>query len=149
MIHSSKRSVSDSPRILIIEDQWMIVDLIDDLLCDYGYAVSGTAHNIQSARGEIAKHNYDAVLLDIGLGDDHSPELADLLKEAGTPFAFVTGYNHAFASRHTDVPLLRKPFRPLQLIALLDRLTGLPANCDALAGTAPLPAFPTLEHKAE
>jgi DNA-binding response OmpR family regulator len=125
--HYSVRSVANSPRILIIEDQWTIADLIDDLLCDYGYAVSGTAHSIQSARDEIAKHNYDAVLLDIGLGDEHSPELADLLKQAATPFAFVTGYDHAFARRHTDVPLLRKPFTPTQLIGLLERLTMPPA----------------------
>lgn len=102
----------------------MIVDLIDNLLREFGYTVAGTAHNIHSARHEIAKHNYDAVLLDIGLGDEHSPELADLLKEAGTPFAFVTGYDHAAATRHADVPLLRKPFSPTQLIELLEKLIG-------------------------
>ena len=120
----SERSVASSPRILIIEDEWMIADLIDNLLREFGYTVAGTAHNIHSARHEIAKHNYDAVLLDIRLGDEHSPELADLLKEAGTPFAFVTGYDHAAATRHADVPLLRKPFSPTQLIELLEKLIG-------------------------
>ena len=135
--HYSECSVANSPRILVIEDEWVIVDLVNDLLREFGYTVSGTAHNIHSARHEIAKHNYDAVLLDIGLGDEHSPELADLLKEAGTPFAFVTGYDHAAATRHADVPLLRKPFSPTQLIELLEKLIGVPANCDAIAGTAP------------
>ncbi|HET7911031.1 MAG TPA: response regulator [Pseudolabrys sp.] len=135
--HGSERSVSGSPRILIIEDEWMIVDLIGGFLREFGYTVRGTAHNINSARREIAKRNYDAVLLDIGLGDEHSPELADLLKEAGTPFAFVTGYDHAFATRHTDVPLLRKPFSPAQLIGLLEQLVRPLANRDAVAGPAP------------
>jgi DNA-binding response OmpR family regulator len=135
--HYSERSVVSSPRILIIEDEWMIVDLIDNLLREFGYTVAGTAHNIHSARHEIAKRNYDAVLLDIGLGDEHSPELADLLKDAGTPFAFVTGYDHAAATRHTDVPLLHKPFSPTQLIEQLEKLIGPAANRDAIAGPAP------------
>jgi len=125
--------LANSPQVLIIEDEWIIADLIDNLLCESGYTVSGMAHDIHSARGEIAKRNYDAVLLDIGLGDEHSPELADLLKQAGTPFAFVTGYDHAFATRHTDVPLLRKPFSPNQLIGLIEWLVGVPANRDAIA----------------
>ena len=115
----------------------MIVALIDDLLREFGYTVSGMAHNIHSARNEIAKRDYDAVLLDIGLGDEHSPELADLLKEAGKPFAFVTGYDHAAATRHADVPLLRKPFSPTQLIEQLEKLIGRAANRDAMAETAP------------
>jgi DNA-binding response OmpR family regulator len=133
---NSERSVATSQRILIIEDEWMIVDLIDDLLCEFGYTVSGTAHNIDSARHEIAKRNYDAVLLDIGLGGEHSPRLADLLKETGTPFAFVTGYDHAAAARHADVPLLRKPFTPKQLIEMVETLVGRSASRDAIAGTA-------------
>ena len=75
---------------------------------------NGIQHPFCSSRDRQA--NYDAVLLDIGLGDEHSPELADLLKEAGTPFAFVTGYDHAAAPRHADVPLLHKPFSPTQLV---------------------------------
>ncbi|MFZ0065502.1 MAG: response regulator [Pseudolabrys sp.] len=126
--HYSECSVANSPRILIIEDEWVIGDLISDLLREFGYNISGMAHNVHSARREIAKHDYDAVLLDIGLGHEHSPDLADLLKEAGTPFAFVTGYDHAFATRHTDVPLLRKPFSPTQLTALLEVLIGVPAT---------------------
>ncbi|HET7804100.1 MAG TPA: response regulator [Pseudolabrys sp.] len=130
-------SVIGPPRILIIEDEWIIADLMDGLLREFGYEVSGTAHDVHSARHEIAKRNYDAVLLDIGLGDGHSPELADLLKESGTPFAFVTGYDHAFATRHADAPLLRKPFSPSQLIGLLDNLVGSVANYGAIAGTTP------------
>ena len=136
--HSSERSVGNSPRISIIEDEWIIVDLIDDLR-GIGYTVSGTAHDIHSARYEIAKRNYDAVLLDIGLGNEHSPELADLLKEAGTPFAFVTGYDHAAATRHTDVPLLRKPFSPTQLLEQLEKLIGPAENRDAKARNGPHP----------
>jgi DNA-binding response OmpR family regulator len=102
----------------------MISDWMEDVLSGAGYTVSGIAHNIHSACYEIGLHNCDAVLLDIRLGTEHSPEIADLLKETGTPFAFVTGYDHAVAKRHADVPLLRKPFSPRELTSFLDRLVG-------------------------
>src|SRR5262245_14066029 len=118
----SERSLSNSLRVLIIEDEWMISEFIEGILRGAGYTVSGMAHNVSSAYYEIGLHNYDAALLDIGLGTENSPAIADLLKETGTPFAFVTGYDHAFAKRHADVPLLRKPFSPRQLNTLLERL---------------------------
>lgn len=113
-------------RILIIEDEWIIIGLIEDILRELGYAVSGTAHNIQSACEELGKRNYDAVLLDLGLGSRHSSEIADMLLEAGTPFALVTGYGHAFEARHINVPLLRKPFRPIELQGVLEKLVSGP-----------------------
>jgi hypothetical protein len=54
----------------------------------------------------------------------HSPEVADLLLQMGTPFAFVTGYDVPLEPRHADVPLLHKPFTADQLRALLGKLRG-------------------------
>jgi DNA-binding response OmpR family regulator len=79
-------------RVLIIEDEFLIAVLIDDMLREFRYAVSGMATFISAARQELAKHNFDLVLLDLGLDEPHSPEIADILMENGTPFAFVTGY---------------------------------------------------------
>ena len=100
----------ETPRILIVEDEMLIADLIDDIVREIGYAVSGKAHNLLSARQELGKRNFDAVLLDIGLDGQHNPELADWLLEMDIPFAFVTGYDHPFEARHDKVPLLQKPF---------------------------------------
>lgn len=119
--------LDNSPRILIIEDEWAITDLIDEIVGDLGYTVSGTAHSLPTARDEISKRNFDAVLLDIGLQGRHDPEIADRLKEAETPFAFVTGYGHPFERRHIDVPLLRKPFTIFQLRSTLEELVGPPS----------------------
>jgi CheY-like chemotaxis protein len=97
---------------------------MDDIVRDFGYAVSGMASTIAFARQELAKRNFDAVLLDMSLDGPYSPEVADVLLETGVPFAFVTGYDEPFEARHADVPLLRKPFTSKQLCVLLEKLVG-------------------------
>jgi len=100
----------------------LIAFLVDDIVRELGYGVSATASTIDAARHELAKRNFDAVLLDIGLDGPYSPEIADVLSEMAIPFAFVTGYREPFEARHADVPLLSKPFTSEQLRVLLERL---------------------------
>ena len=91
---------------------------------EIGYRISNVSHTIAMARKEISKRNFDAVLLDINIGGRNHPELADLMLETGAPFAFVTGYDYLVEPRHEHLPILQKPFTPLQLRTLLEELTG-------------------------
>jgi CheY-like chemotaxis protein len=108
---------------------------MDDIVRDLGYAVSGMASTIAVARQELAKRNFDAVLLDMSLDGPCSPEVADVLLEAGIPFAFVTGYDEPFEARYADVPLLGKPFTSEQLRVLLEKLVGPSGWRDEMANT--------------
>jgi DNA-binding response OmpR family regulator len=109
---------------LIIEDDRMFAYLIDNMVFDVGYNVSGIAHTVALARKELAKRNFDAVLLDIGLGGQNSHEIADLLQETGTPFAFLSGHDRVFEVRYKNLPLLHKPFTAYQLSVVLEGLVG-------------------------
>jgi len=91
---------------------------------DLGYRVSGIARTSAQAHQEFAKLNFDAVLLDINLGDQHDTEAADFLLKTGIPFAFVTGYDYVIEPRHEKIPLLEKPFTTVQLNVLLEKLVG-------------------------
>jgi hypothetical protein len=71
------------PRILIVEDEVFIALMIEEMVREIGYEVSGTVHNIAMARQEFAKKNFDAVLLDISVGGRRDPETADFLLKAG------------------------------------------------------------------
>jgi CheY-like chemotaxis protein len=106
---------------------------MDDIVRDLGYAVSGMASTIAVARQELAKRNFDAVLLDMSLDGPFNPEVADVLLETGIPFAFVTGYDEPFEARHADVPLLSKPFTSEQLRVLLEKLVGQSGLPDEMA----------------
>jgi len=55
------------PRVLIIEDTVLIAVLLEELVRDCGCEVAGLAANVESARRARRQHDYDAVLLDIGL----------------------------------------------------------------------------------
>ena len=104
----------------------MILDLMVDMIGALGYAVAATANTLSSARRELCKRNFDAVLLDLGIDGQCGPEIADQLLKLGVPFAFVTGYDGSFEERHASVPLLQKPFTVAQLASLLEKLAGQP-----------------------
>lgn len=104
----------------------MILDLMVDMILALGYAVAATADTLSSARRELRKKTFDAVLLDRGIDGQCGPEIADQLLEMRVPFAFVTGYDGPFEERHASVPLLRKPFTVAQLATLLEKLAGQP-----------------------
>jgi len=112
------------PRVLIVEDELLIALMIDEMVRQIGYTVSGIAHTSAEARLEFAKRNFDAVLLDYSLDRVPNPELADALLKRGIPFAFLTGYDYIIEPRHEKIPLLQKPFTPAQLRALLAELLG-------------------------
>ena len=112
------------PRILIVEDDLVIALMIEEFVREFGYAVSSVAGTVAMARLQIAHRNFDAVLLDINLGGGYHLETADVLLEAGIPFAFVTGYDYVLEPRHEGVPLLEKPFGSFQLRLLLEKLVG-------------------------
>lgn len=122
--HTTSHAPSGPPRVLIVEDEFLVAMLIDDMVRDLGYAVSAWAPDIQSARQELSKKNFDVVFLDISLDGERCLEIADALLEMAMPFAFVSGYQQTFEERHAPVPLLLKPFMPDQVRALLEQLVG-------------------------
>ena len=115
-------------RVLVIEDDYIVAAMFADMALELGYEVSGFANSVASARAEIGKRVFDLVLLDLGLDGQYGSELADLLMELKTPFAFVTGYPRPFEPRHAHIRLLQKPFTLAQLRSLLHALAGPPTG---------------------
>jgi DNA-binding response OmpR family regulator len=124
---------SPPPRILIIEDELLVALMIEEMCREMGYRVSGVAHTAEMARDEMAKRNFDAVLLDVSLAGQHQYKTAELLMAAGIPFAFVTGYDYLVDPRHAQIPVLQKPFGPAQLYSFLEALIGADASCEQRA----------------
>jgi len=124
MSASSPSSVS-APRVLIIENDFLIAEMIHDMVRELGYTVTRTVHRFPSALKELSKENFDGALVNIGIDEQkHGVELADMLSEMRIPFGFVTGYGHPLTERHAHVPLLQKPFTVYQLHDFLEKLVG-------------------------
>ena len=118
-------SPSRAPRVLIIENDFLIGEMLHDMLAELGYGVTKVAHRLPSALREISKDNFDGALVNIGIdAEKHGSDIADILLEKNIPFGFVTGYGHAFEQRHTHIPLLQKPFNREQLRVLLEAIVG-------------------------
>jgi len=114
-----------APRVLTIENDFLIGEMLHDMVAELGYAVTKVAHRLPSALREISKENFDAALVNIGIdAEKHGSDIADILLEKNIPFAFVTGYGHAFEQRHALIPLLQKPFNREQLRVVLEAIVG-------------------------
>ena len=65
------------PRVLIIENDFLIGEMLHDMVAELGYSVTKVAHQLPSALNEISKENFDGALVNIGIDDQkHGNELA-------------------------------------------------------------------------
>ncbi|MBV8791857.1 MAG: response regulator [Pseudolabrys sp.] len=111
------------PRIFVVEDEYLIRMLLEDMLADLGYQISAAAGTLNEAR-ELAKTTeLDVAILDVNLdGEDVFP-VADILTSRGKPFLFVTGYGgQGLPDHYRGRPTLQKPFQIEDLKATLATL---------------------------
>lgn len=111
--------------LLVVEDEALIAMELEDMLCDLGHEVAGVAASIQRAVDLIGekKTTLDAVLLDANLGGKSALCVAMALEKEGIPFIVTSGYEQQELRREGfDAPLLRKPYRPSDVLEALRAL---------------------------
>ena len=110
-------------RVLVVEDEYLIRMLIEDMLADLGYAVAAAVGSIGEASEVAATGEFSAAVLDVNLDGKEIFPVADILSERGLPFVFVTGYGErSLPERYRNRPALQKPFQTEQLGATLGGL---------------------------
>jgi|SRR5687768_14339051 DNA-binding response OmpR family regulator len=110
-------------RLLLIEDEALILLNVKSMLSDMGWEVAGTAAKIDAALHLAQTGSFDAAIVDINLDGAMTYPVADILREREIPFAFTTGYGRtAIDHSYSGVPILHKPFSPDQLQAVVSRL---------------------------
>ncbi|MEO7601807.1 MAG: response regulator [Sphingomicrobium sp.] len=110
-------------RVLVVEDEMLVLMAIEDMLTDLGCTAIKVAGNIESALALIAVEQFDLATLDVNLNGRRSYPVARALSERGVPFAFSTGYGSSDgAEGYGDRPVLNKPFDSLQLAKVLTAL---------------------------
>ncbi|HEY1750092.1 MAG TPA: response regulator [Caulobacteraceae bacterium] len=80
------------PRVLVVEDEWLIANVLEAMLEDMGCRVLGPAPAVAPAVDLIDRSPPDAALLDVSLGRSKSFPVAEALQRQGIPFLFLTGY---------------------------------------------------------
>lgn len=112
-------------RVLIVEDEAMIVMLLQDMLEELGCIVVGAASDLQEAQRSAQETDLDLAILDINLNGSETYPVADILRGRGIPYVFSTGYGvTGLAAGHQDRPTLQKPFVEADLQRCLSQGLG-------------------------
>lgn len=89
----------------------MIAMLAEDMVDLAGCQVAGVAATLDAGRAAVAEGGFDLALLDVNLNGERSTDLARMMREAGRPFIFTTGYGaDGVEPEFADVPVLSKPY---------------------------------------
>jgi len=118
-VHESLRG----KRFLVVEDEFLILLDIQQILEGAGAAHVAIAGRLSEAETALARETFDAVLLDLKLDKETSLELAGKLAAKNIPFLFMTGApGEAKQARDFgDAPVVGKPFDSATLLAALSK----------------------------
>ena len=110
-------------RVLLVEDEMLVVWLLEDMLADLGCAVVGPAASVNQALAMIDAEAIDVAVLDLNLNGQMSYPIADALATRGVPFVFSTGYDKdTLLDGYRIFPVLQKPFHRSELSDTLAKL---------------------------
>jgi CheY-like chemotaxis protein len=110
-------------RILVVEDEMLVLLNIEDMLADHECTSVSAAANADQALALIAAQSFDAAMVDLNLNGRKSYRVADALAARGVPFVFSTGYSgESLDDGYRDQPVLGKPYRDVELVETLTRL---------------------------
>ena len=112
-------------RVLVVEDEFLIVLETEQMLDRLGCVVIGPAPTVARALALLDREEPDLAILDVNLGERSTP-IAEALRARGVPFALATGYNgHQLPeAAFRYAPHLGKPLDHHLLVGALTRLRG-------------------------
>lgn len=109
-------------RLLIAEDEALILMMVKDTLTDGGYEPIA-ATDLESALALARTGQFLGAYLDINLSGEPVYPVADILLQRHIPFLLATGYDETDVSAgYQSVPSLRKPFSSGELLAAISAL---------------------------
>jgi CheY-like chemotaxis protein len=91
-VREGSRRPGDDIRVLVVEDSFMIISMLELVFAGFGWTMVGPAARVPKALALVETERCDAALLDVNLDGDMSWEVAAALKARGIPFVLSTGY---------------------------------------------------------
>jgi CheY-like chemotaxis protein len=131
------RGQEDKPmkalRILVVEDDAMIGELLAETLEDLGHFVCAVETNAANAVDAAACHCPDLMIVDVGLGEASGvAAVNEILRGGFVPHVFVTGDALRDVSLGSHAVLIQKPFRESDIVQAIERaLAAKPAPAGA------------------
>jgi CheY-like chemotaxis protein len=109
-------------RVLVVEDEALIVMMLEDMLTDLGATLAGHAGTVSEGMSLVERGGFDAAILDLNVAGQKVFPVAEQLAARGVPFLFASGYGASgvtpeFAAR----PVVAKPYQIDELSSALGR----------------------------
>jgi CheY-like chemotaxis protein len=113
-----------SKRILVVDDEAMVLDAVRITLNHYGYEVE-TASGGAEALEKLQEATFDLVVTDLKMPSMTGDELAREIKkrQPGLPIVLLTGHSPEVRPPDVDT-ILMKPFSTVDLWTTVAALTG-------------------------
>lgn len=110
-------------RVLVVEDQYLIRMMLEDMLADLGHDVAAAVGTMPEASEQARNGDFHVAILDVNVDGEQIFPVADIIAERGLPFVFATGYGeHSLPDAYRGCPTLLKPFQASQLADMLTKL---------------------------
>lgn len=120
--------MSKGIRILIVEDEEIILADVERQLRKHGYAIAGTASSGADAVREASSRDPDLILMDVRLqGTMSGVEAArEIRRISRAPILFVSAHANTLAAQLPELAghngVLVKPFSPTQLCEAIESM---------------------------
>jgi CheY-like chemotaxis protein len=106
-------------RILIVEDEAIVADMLQMMLEELEVLVVGPASTIAEALDLAEAEPLDAAILDVNLRGHKVDPVAETLRRRRVPLLFATGYGEGAAETARGSPIIAKPYTKERLAAAL------------------------------
>src|SRR5882724_4325317 len=118
-------SQCDGRRILVVEDEYLVATMLEEILAEAGFVVIGPLPSLAEAMRAADESEIDVALLDVNLAGQHVYPAAEALERRGIPFIFMTGYGwQALPAKFRARPSVSKPFKSARLLDALASVLG-------------------------
>lgn len=97
-------------RVLLVEDEFLILAMLCDMITDAAAVVVGPATTVDEALQLAKAAEMDAAILDMNLNGQWSDPVAETLVGRGIPFVFTTGYGVTERSLRYGARTVAKPY---------------------------------------
>ena len=122
-------------RILVVEDNVMIGELLAETLEDLGHTVCAVETKAgPNAVAAAARHHPDLMIVDVGLGEASGvAAVKEILRNGFVPHVFATGDALRDLSLGPDAVLIQKPFRGPDIVRAIERALAAKPACARVA----------------
>jgi DNA-binding response OmpR family regulator len=115
----------DGVRVLVVEDDFLVSLLLEDVLAAAGCVVLGPVPRLADALDAAAKEECDVAVLDVNLAGEWVFPAAAILSARKVPVIFVTGHgSDAIPQKYAGEPRIAKPFSSGQLSRAISMAVG-------------------------